>query len=119
MTADATGAADPSSALVVRGHSHHRAGAVLDQDEVGDPDRHRLSGERVDRRASRIESLFLDLAGHASCAVLRLESLQVAAELASALVLAPLLDEPMLRREQDEVGAVDGVDARGEDFNSV
>ena len=36
-------------ALVVRGHRHHRAGAVAHQHEVGDVDRHVLAGERMDR----------------------------------------------------------------------
>ena len=40
-------------ALVVRRHGHDGAGAVADQHVVGDPNRHRLAVDRIDRRTSR------------------------------------------------------------------
>ena len=58
-------------ALVVRGHGHHRAGAVVAEDEVRDPDGHRLLRERVDRAEAGIEPLLLDLAADARGAVLQ------------------------------------------------
>ena len=43
-------------AFVVRRNGHHGARAVLAQHEVGDPDRHRLAGERIDREAAGEEA---------------------------------------------------------------
>jgi hypothetical protein len=42
----------------VRRHRHHRAGAVLAEHEVRDPDRHRLVRERVDRAEAGVEPCF-------------------------------------------------------------
>src|SRR6185436_4403675 len=63
-------------ALVVARDAHDRAGAVLAEHEVRDPDRHRLSGERIDGRAAGIEPFLLDLPGHPRGPVLRLEPLE-------------------------------------------
>ncbi len=46
-------------ALVVGGHAHDRAGAVLHQHEVGDPDRHPLAVERIDDVPSGEDALLL------------------------------------------------------------
>ena len=46
-------------ALVVRGHRHDRAGAVLHQDVVGDPDRDRLAVDRVDGVAAGEDAVLL------------------------------------------------------------
>ena len=43
------------------GTRHHRAGAVLAQHEVRDPDRHRLVRERIDREAAGEEAFLLRL----------------------------------------------------------
>ncbi len=99
-------------ALIVTRHPHHRAGPVLAQHEVRDPDRNRPIGERIDRRPPGVEAFLLDLASHARRAVLRLKALQRLAE-----VRCPLLDERMLRCQHQEVGAVDRVDPRREDVD--
>ena len=44
-------------ALVVRGHRHDRAGAVLEQHVVRDPDRDVLTVDRVDRARAAVEPL--------------------------------------------------------------
>ena len=67
-------------ALVVPRHAHHRAGAVLDQDEVRDPDRDRLLRERVDGRPAGRKPFLLHVAGHPRGSVLRLELLQAVTE---------------------------------------
>jgi hypothetical protein len=64
-------------ALVVARHAHHRAGAVFAEHEVGDPDRHRLSGEWIDRLLTGIESF---LATHPRLAVLGAERLDLRPE---------------------------------------
>ena len=46
-------------ALVVGGHGHDRAGAVLHQHVVGDPDRDRLAVDRVDRVAAGEDAVLL------------------------------------------------------------
>ena len=59
MDAQAVAARKLVVALVVRGHGHDGAGAVTHQHEVGDPDRHALAGQRVDRvDAERHAALF-------------------------------------------------------------
>ena len=45
-------------ALVVRGHAHHRAGAVLGEHVVRQPDRHAFARERVDRVRAGEDALF-------------------------------------------------------------
>ena len=67
-------------ALVVRGHRHHGAGAVLAEDEVRHPERHGLPGERVDRVATGEEPFLLDLARQPGGAVLRAEPLRLRPE---------------------------------------
>ena len=107
-------------ALVVPGNAHDRAGAVLDEHEVRDPDRHGLLRERIDRRPAGVEPFLLDLAGHPR----RSDPAPGTAARCAGSSSAPgasahCLDERMLGREQDEVGAVDRVDARGEDVDVV
>ena len=93
--------------LIVRRYAHDGAGPVLDQDEVRDPDRNLLPGKRVDRSPARIETFLLDVPGHAGGTILRLKAPQVVLEGAgSALTrrgfLRPLLNERMLRRQQEK-----------------
>ena len=52
-------------ALVVRGHGHHRPGAVLHQHEVRGPDRDLRAGQRVHRVRPGEDALLLDLARRA------------------------------------------------------
>ena len=106
-------------ALVVRGHGHDRARAVLAQHEIGDPDRHRFTREWVDGTSPCVESLLLDRATHPCCAVLRSECLHLLAERGRVWRrLRKDADERMLGGEQHERCAVDRVDAGGEDFNT-
>src|SRR4029079_638315 len=91
--------------LIVRRDAHDRAGAVLDENEVGDPHRYRLLGERIDGGPAGREAFLLDLAGQPRGAILRLEPLQVVAEAVPFTALDPLLDERMLRRQDQERGA--------------
>ena len=46
-------------ALVVRGHAHDGARAVLGQDEIGEPDRDALAGPRVEGPHARVEPFLL------------------------------------------------------------
>ena len=99
----------------MRGNGHDRARAVLGKDEVADPDRHFLSGERVDRGLSGVEAFFT---AEPRFLVLRLELLHLGLEFRRVgSHLRELLDERMLGRQDDERRAVDGVDARREYFD--
>ena len=99
------------------GHAHHRPGAVLTQDEVGDPDRNRPTGERIHRLATRVETL---LPGHPSVAILRAERLHLRTERRrGGRRRGERLDQRMLGRQHDEVRAIDRVDARGENLDRL
>ena len=103
------------------GHAHHRAGAVLAEHEVGDPDRHRLAvnGLMAVRPVSKPSfSTSPVIRAVRSCAWKRL---QPCARTPRRIAGRPreLLDERVLGREQDEVRAVDRVDARREDLDRV
>ena len=100
------------------GHAHHRAGAVLDQHEIRDPDRHRLSGERIDGACGRCRSLpSRPRRSCARCDPAPGTASTCARNAADPPRLGPLLDQRMLRRQDDEVRAVDRVDAGGEDLD--
>ena len=49
-------------ALVMRWDAHDRAGAIVHQNVVGNPDRHLLTAERINGEAVRIHAMFFDLA---------------------------------------------------------
>ena len=49
-------------AIVVRGHAHDGARAVVHQDIVGNPDGDALAIERIDGVAVRVHAVFFDLA---------------------------------------------------------
>ena len=107
-------------ALIVSRHAHHGARAVLAEDEVRDPDRYRPLRERIDCRPARVEPFLLDLPRHPRRAVLRLESFERLRETRPCSAsLLHCLDERMLGREQQEVRAVNRVDAGGEDLDRV
>ena len=106
-------------ALVVRGHGHDGAGAVLGEHEVGDPDRHLLAGERVQRRAAGVEAFFLDGAGAAGLPVERAELRDLLAKRRRVGALGgEAVDQRVLGRQQHEGGAEDGVDAGREDLDA-
>ena len=78
-----------------------------------------LLGERIDRACGRCRSL--PSRPRRSCRAVRScawNRFSVVAERRPPPALRPLLDERMLRREQEEVRAVDRVDAGGEDLDA-
>ncbi len=105
-------------ALVVPGHRHDRAGAVIHQHEVGDVDRQALVGiERMDRADAGVEAELLgglDLGrGGAACAALLDELGRV------AIAHRHGLGQRMVGRDGDEAGAEDRVRPRGVDLDAV
>ena len=108
-------------ALVVRRHGHDGAGAVLAQHEVRDPDRHRLAGERIDRRAARCRSLPSrprpSAARSRSCARNARDRAR-GTPAGSALGREPSTSG-CSGAEQHERRAVDRVDAGREDFDRI
>ena len=101
-------------ALVVGRHRHDRAGAVAHQHEVADPDRDALAAEGVRGVAPGEDALLLQLAGLPLAPVLGAQPLHGGAGLGGGLG-HQLVDARVLGRQHHEGGAVDGVDARGED----
>ena len=104
-------------ALVVRGHAHHGARAVLGQDVVAGPHRNQLAAERVDGQQAGVDALLLlRRAGLARRGPLGAHAL---GEAAHVLLHRRVLDQRMVGRDDDGVRAVDGVDARGEDADAL
>ena len=102
-------------ALVVRGHGHDRAGAVVHQHVVGDPDRDALVVHGVDRVEAG-EDAGLLLAREALLALLGGGVPRVRADLVAVLgALGEPLDERMLGREDEERRAEQRVGPRRED----
>ena len=94
----------------MRGDGHDGAGAVAHEDEVGDPDGDLLAAVGVDGVVAGEEAFLIDIAGVAAGA--RIDhgfGAGLEAGIEQGLV------ERVLGREDDAGGAVDGVDARGED----
>ena len=107
-------------ALVVRRHGHDGTRAVLAKNEIRDPDRNRLPGERVDRAESRVEALLLDVAADARRAILQPELLRLLLEAGGIRrPFGKARHERMLRPEQHEGGAEDRVDACGEYLDGI
>ncbi len=101
------------------GHRHHGPGAVLAQDEVRHPQRHGLPGKRVHRVATGEEPFLLDLTRQPGGAVLSPEPLRLRPKrLRAAGLDGKLLDQLVLRRQQDEGCPVNRVDSRGEDVDA-
>ena len=98
------------------GHRHDRAGAVVGEHEVGDPDRHLLARERVDREPPGVDAFLLDVAGHAREAILGPELRHRFTRRRLRRAAQVRVDERVLGREQHEGSAVDRVDAGGEDL---
>ena len=104
----------------MRGHAHHRAGAVFTEHVVRDPDRDRQVGVGIDRESAGEETFLGDLAGHPSGAILRPELLRLRQErLFVFRFLRERRDQAVLRREHHERRAEDRVDARREDFDRI
>ena len=107
----AVGLGELAVALVVRGHGHDRAGPVVHQHVVGDPDRDPLVVDRIDDV----------VAGEDAVLVLRLPLLDRARagllHVRAHLVVRQLLDQRVLRREHEERGAEQRVRPRREDGN--
>ena len=79
-------------ALVVRGHRHDRARAVVHQDVVGDPDRDRLAVHRVDGVAPKYTPVFA-----ASATLARRRSRRAACRTYSATSAASAVPRPAAR----------------------
>ena len=92
------------------GHGHDRAGAVVHQDVVGDPDREALAVDRVRRVMAGEDAGLLRLGG----AVLRAARAGVA-RVRLRLLARVRLDERMLGRDDEEGRAEQRVRARRED----
>jgi len=104
----------------VGGNPHDRPGAVVGQDEVGHPDRHGLAGEGVDRPAAGVDALLVDLPGQPGRSVQGAKATHPSPERRRVRPVGrDALDERMLRREQNERGPVDGVDAGREHLDGV
>ena len=97
-------------ALVVRRDGHDRAGAVVHQDVVGDPDREPLAVDGVRRVVAGEDAGLLRLGG----AVLGAARAGVA-RVRLRLLARVRLDERMLRRDDEERRAEQRVGARRED----
>src|SRR5262249_16011742 len=76
-------------ALVVSRHRHDGAGAVLGQQEVGDPDRHFLAGKGIVRLAPGVEPFLLDLALETRLAIKRTKLGATSSKIAPARTFAP------------------------------
>ena len=101
-------------ALVVRGHGHDRAGAVVGQHVVGGPDRDPLAVDRVDRVPAQEHTGLLALGG-LPLDVGQLAHLgQVGLQLAALLRGADLLRQRRVGRDHEERRAVQRVRAGGE-----
>ena len=102
-------------ALVVGGHGHDRAGAVLHEHVVGHPHRDRFAGDRVQHAAAGVEADLLQigigLAGRALVAHL----LDLALEPRPFRMIGQKpLHQRVLRRQHDVGHAAQRVDAGGE-----
>ena len=94
----------------MRGDGHDGAGAIAHEDEVGDPDRDLFAAVRVDGVVAGEETFLIDIAGVAAGA--RIDH-GFGAGFESGIEEG--LVERVLRGEDDAGGAVDGIDAGGED----
>ncbi len=97
-------------ALIVRGHGHDGAGAVTHEDEVADPDGDLVAVEGIDGEGAGDEAFLFDIAG-----VLIGAGVDHGFGARFLFGVEQRLVERMFGREDDAGGAVDGVDAGGED----
>ena len=101
-------------ALIVRGHAHDGARAVVHEDVVRDPDRHLFAAVGIDRVAMRIDAVLLDLADIAGFSRLALFRDQLLYFVAQRLVVAgEIRHHRMLRRKLHRSRAENRIDARG------
>src|SRR5258708_6359 len=110
-------AAELEVTLIVRGNGHDGAGAVFHQDEVLYPDGKLLLIKGIDGVAAGEKA---DLLGGSDIFRLHRSLAHLSELYFGVLLLRRACNEPlhqgMRRGEDDGAGAVDGVDARGEDF---
>ena len=99
-------------ALVVRGHRHDRARAVVHQHEVADPDRNFLAAVRIHRVVPG-EAPSFSMSPGPFCARASIICLARARPASSSSCCG----KRMFRRQDHASRAVDGIDARGEDAN--
>ena len=111
---DAVLPAEFEIAFVVRGHGHDGASAVAHQHEIADPHRDLLAAVRVDGVVAGGEAFLFDVAGVAAGA-------RVHHGLGAGLAFGveQRRVERMLGGEDHASGAVDGVDAGGEDADGL
>src|SRR5688572_30635657 len=106
-------------ALVMCGNGHHRTRAVVTQDEIRDPHRHRLTRERIDGANARIETVLFDLSTDARGTILRAKRLDFLAKRARiGGTLRELGHERMFGAEQHERRSENRVDPRGKDLDA-
>ena len=103
-------------AVVVAGHGHDGAGAVLHQDVVGDPDRNGLAGSGVDGVAAGEDTGLLPLAHLAGDQVLGRHHFPVGVHLGPVVGGGEGVDQGMFGCQDHEGGAEDGVGAGCEDL---
>ena len=98
------------------GHAHDRAGTVVHQNVVGDPDRHFLAVERINGIAAGGNAVLFDLAdvaGFFCFALLGDQLIDLHAKI--GIRRRQILDDGMLRRKLHRRGAKNRIDARCED----
>ena len=92
-------------ALVVRGHGHDRAGAVLHEDVIGDPDRDLLVRDRVEHATPGIDARLGAIVPHAVGDRLSTTTAHIVRHLGLSLGTAhEIVDHRMLGRQHEERG---------------
>ena len=116
---DAEGLRELEVAVVVGGHGHDGAGAVADEDVVGDPDRDGLAGDGVDRVAAGEDAgLGLGQVGAVQVALAR-GLLAVLRDGVLLLRRGDAVDQRVLRGQHHVRRAEEGVGAGGVDPDDV
>ena len=100
-------------AIVVTGHSHHGAGAVLHQHVISDPHRNRLARGRIDGDSTGEDACLL-LADFARHYVLRLGALEIRVHRRALRRCDDLRHQRMLRRQHQPGGTEDCIGTGGE-----
>ncbi|OQC73242.1 MAG: hypothetical protein BWX45_00592 [Deltaproteobacteria bacterium ADurb.Bin002] len=107
-------------ALVVRGHGHDAAGAVVGQNEVRGVNRHLVAGERIEAVGIQKEAFLLVILGGPHELVLLFDFFHKRPHVFFAgLPLGQFGDQRMLGRHQHEGCAEKRVLARGENLNDA
>ena len=106
-------------AFVVGGDAHDGAGAVGEQDVVGDPDRDELVGERVADVGAGEDAGFVDLGGLTLDFRLAAGLRDISSDGVAVLSRRELVDERVLGGEDEIADAKHGVGSRGEDADAI